>query len=166
MVRWARLRSGGKKTGPNPTDRAKGGTKRSVLVDGAGCPIGIAIDGANVHDKWLLAPTLESIPIDRPIPIPENPQNLCLDKGYDYTDTRELVALNDYIGHIKARGEEATQKKSGRFRARRWVVERTHSWFNRFRRILIRWEKKPENYLAMLHFACAFISYRLAGVLG
>ena len=157
---------GGKKTGPNPTDRAKQGTKRSVLVDGAGVPLGLAIDGANVHDKWLVEPTLASIPIERPEPSAAEPQHLCLDKGYDYTDTRALVALNGYIGHIKARGEEVTLKRSKRVKARRWVVERTHSWFNRFRRILIRWEKKPQNYLAMLHLACAYLAYRLAGVLG
>ena len=51
-------------------------------------------------------------------------------------------------------------------KARRWVVERTHSWMNRFRRILIRWEKKPENYIAMLHFACALIAFRAAGLFG
>ncbi len=137
-----------------------------MLVDGAGVPIGLVIDGANVHDKWLLAPTLASIPIDRPAPCPGAPQHLCLDKGYDYRDIRELVALNHYIAHIKARGEEVVLKKTRGFKARRWVVERTHSWFNRFRRILIRWEKKPQNYLAMLHLACAYLAYRVAGVLG
>ena len=157
---------GGEKTGPNPTDRAKGGTKRSVLVDGAGAPLGVVIAGANVHDKWLVEPTLASIPIARPEPTAKAPQHLCLDKGYDYTDTRELVALNGYIGHIKARGEEIRIKKTKGIKARRWVVERTHSWFNRFRRILVRWEKKADNYLAMLHLACAYLAYRLAGVLG
>lgn len=129
-------------------------------------PIGLSIDGANVHDKWLVEPTLGSIPIERPHPTPSDPQHLCLDKGYDYADTRELVALRHYIAHIKARGEEVILKRTKRFKARRWVVERTHSWFNRFRRILIRWEKKPENYLAMLHIACAYLAYRAAGVLG
>ena len=166
MERWGRPLSGGKKTGHNPTDRAKGGTKRSVLVDAIGVPLGVAIAGANVHDKWLVEPTLASIPIERPEPTAKTPQHLCLDKGYDYTDTRELVALNGYIGHIKARGEEVVLKKRKGLKARRWVVERTHSWFNRFRRILIRWEKKPQNYLAMLHLACAYLAYRLAGILG
>jgi len=137
-----------------------------VLVDGAGVPLGLVIDGANVHDKWLVAPTLASIPIDRPAPRRRTPQHLCLDKGYDYRDIRELVALNHYIAHIKARGEEVVLKKTAGFKARRWVVERTHSWFNRFRRVLIRWEKKPQNYLAMLHLACAYLAYRVAGVLG
>src|SRR5437764_158788 len=52
------------------------------------------------------------------------------------------------------------------YRARRWVVERLHSWLNRFRRVLIRWEKKPENYIAFLHLACAVITYRCAGLIG
>jgi len=66
-----------------------------------------------------------------------------------------------YIAHIKARGEEAKElKKSILKKARRWVVERTHSWMNRFRGILIRWSKKAENYLAMLHMACGIITWR------
>jgi putative transposase len=69
--------------------------------------------------------------------------------------------------HIRARGEEAQAiKREVGYQARRWVVERTHSWMNRFRRILIRWEKKLENYLSLLHFACALIAYRAAGLLG
>ena len=60
---------------------------------------------------------------------------------------------------------EALQREAG-YRARRWVVERAHSWMNRFRRILIRWEKKAANYLALLHFACAWITFRAADLLG
>ena len=75
-------------------------------------PIGLTIDGANVHDKWLVEPTLSSIPIERPHPTPSDPQHLCLDKGYDYADTRELVALRHYIAHIKARGEEVILKRT------------------------------------------------------
>jgi putative transposase len=72
-----------------------------------------------------------------------------------------------YTAHIRPRGEEATAiKREVGYQARRWVVERTHSWLNRFRRILIRWEKKPENYLAMLHLACALITFRAAGLPG
>lgn len=135
-------------------------------MDGAGVPLGITIEGANVHDKWLVGPTLDSIPVNRPQPDTLAPQHLCLDKGYDYADVRELVALRGFIAHIKTRGEEVILKKTRSFKPRRWVVERTHSWFNRFRRILIRWEKKPQNYLAMLHLACAYLAYRAAGVLG
>jgi len=158
---------GGDATGPNPTDRAKSGTKRSLLTDGNGIPLGLSVDGANRHDKKMAEGTIESIVIDRPEPTSNNPQNMCLDKGYDYPDIRELVKDHGYTAHIKARGEEIEQKREiPGYRARRWVVERTHSWMNRFRRLLIRWEKKVENYLAMLHFACAWITFRAAGVFG
>lgn len=94
-------------------------------------------------------------------------QNLCADKGYDYADVRELVACWGYPAHIAARGAAAaTRKRIPGYRARRWVVERTHSWFNRFRRLLVRWEKKAANYTAMLHLACAFITFRAAMVMG
>lgn len=87
--------------------------------------------------------------------------NACLDKGYDYEEVREMLEEFGYIAHIKARGEEAKElKKSILKKARRWVVERTHSWMNRFRGILIRWSKKAENYLAMLHIACGMITWR------
>ncbi len=105
--------------------------------------------------------------IERPKPTEKKPQNLCLDKGYDYPEVRELVEKWGYAAHIRSRGEEAREKKRiPGYRARRRVVERTHSWPNRFRRLLIRWEKKVENYLAMLHFACALITFRAAGVFG
>ncbi|MBK9947023.1 MAG: IS5 family transposase [Nitrospira sp.] len=158
---------GEKKTGPNPTDRAKDGVKRSLLCEGAGVPIGLAIEGANRHDMRLVEPTLQSIPVARPRPTRKTPQGLCLDKGYDYEEVRNLVRQFGYTAHIRARGEEAQAiTRQAGFKARRWVVERTHSWMNRFRRILIRWEKLPENYLAMLHVVCAVITLRCAGVLG
>jgi putative transposase len=157
----------GKKTGANPTDRGKSGTKRSLLTEGHGVPIGLVVDGANRHDMKLMEATLASVVIERPEPTPEHPQNLCLDKGYDYPAVRELVDSYGYTAHIRTRGEEKTAKKEiPGYRARRWVVERTHSWMNRFRRLLIRWEKKVENYIAMLHFACAWITFRAAKVVG
>ncbi len=92
---------------------------------------------------------------------------MCLDKAYDYPQVAELLAEWGYTAHIRARGEETHAKRNiPGYRARRWVVERTHSWMNRFRRLLIRWEKKVKNYLAMIHFACAFISFRAAGLFG
>jgi putative transposase len=158
---------GGESTGPNPTDRGKKGTKRSLLTEGNGVPIGLAVVGANRHDMKLTEATLGSHVVPRPEPTEDKPQHLCLDKGYDYDLVREVVAARSYIAHIMARGEEAQEKREiPGYRARRWVVERTHSWMNRFRRILIRWEKKVVNYLAMLHFACAWISFRGAGLFG
>ena len=130
-------------------------------------PIGLAVDGANLNDFKLARETLESIPLPRPSRDTGRPQGLCLDKGYDYDEVRELAKTFGYTAHIRSRGEEAQAlKRNARFRARRWVVERTHSWLNRFRRILIRWEKKARNYLGLLHLACAIITYRGAGLLG
>jgi putative transposase len=167
MARCRRLRSVGKKTGPNPTDRAKGGSKRSLLTEANGIPVGLAVAGANVNDFKLLRETVNSVPVVRPKPTRQKPQNLCLDKGYDYREPRELVAEFKFTAHIKARGEEAKAiKRRAGFRARRWVVERTHSWMNRFRRILVRWEKRADTYVAMLHLALALITWRAGGLLG
>lgn len=127
----------------------------------------MAVDGANRHDMKMVEGTLLAIIIERPEPTEEELQNLCLDKGYDYDEVRELLVAWGYTAHIRTRGEEASAKERvPGYRARRWVVERTHSWLNRFRRLLIRWEKKVENYLAMLHFACAWITFRAAGLFG
>lgn len=130
-------------------------------------PVGIAVDGANRNDMKLVRETFESIPVERPEPMPEQPQGMCMDKGYDYDEVREIVDEFGFTAHIRSRGEEMKElKRDVRTKARRWVVERTHSWMNRFRGILIRWNKKPENYIAMLHFAFAVITYRCAGLIG
>ena len=129
------------------------------MCEGSGIPIGLAVDSANRHDMKLVGATLESVILERPESGLQ--PNLCLDKGYDYDEVRDWAKEFGYTAHIRARGEEAQaiQHEAG-FKARRWVVERTHSWMNRFRRILIRWEKKPENYIALLHFVCGWITYR------
>lgn len=160
---------GGKKTGPNPTDRGKKGVKRSVLADGRGVPVGLAVDGANRPDFKMARETIESVPVERPQAEPKGRgrQHMCLDKGYDYAEVDELMQEFRFTGHIARRGEEPKEiKATARKKARRWVVERAHSWMNRFRGVLIRWNKKPENYIAMLHFALAVIAYRAAGLFG
>ena len=137
------------------------------MTDGHGVPIGLAVAGANRHDMKLVRATIESNVVERPAPTDEQPQGMCLDKGYDFQEVRDILAEFGFTAHIRARGEEAKAiKREAGFRARRWVVERTHSWMNRFRRILIRWEKKPENYIAFLHFACALIAFRASGLFG
>lgn len=152
---------GGEATGRNPTDRGKQGVKRSLLSDGRGVPLAVAVEGANRHDMKLVGPTLYQIAIARPAPTEEQPQNLSMDKGYDYEPVRELLEQWGYTAHIRSRGEEKQQKQTvPGYRARRWVVERSHSWLNRFRALLIRWEKQVDNYLALLHLACAFITLR------
>jgi transposase len=158
---------GGEQTGPNPTDRGKGGGKRSVLTAGHGVPVGVAQAGANRTDMKLVRATLESIVVARPEPSAEQPQGMCMDKGYDYAEVRDTLSEFGFTAHIRARGEEAKamQQEAG-FKARRWVVERAHSWMNRFRRLLIRWDKQPDNYLAFVHLACGLIALRAAGVFG
>ncbi len=168
MVLLRRHHLGEKSTGPNPTDRAKSGTKRSLLVDGKGVPLGIIADAANRHDMKMTKSTLQNVVIDKPEPTIKSKQHMCMDKGYDYPEVYELLEEYGYTIHIRSKGEEnkINSKEIPRYRAKRWIVERTHSWMNRFRRLLIRWEKKVENYLAMLHFACAWITYRAAGLFG
>jgi putative transposase len=115
----------------------------------------------------LVRETIESIIVDRPEPTQEQPQGMCLDKAYDYQEVRDTLKEFGFTEHIRSRGEEAQMlKEEAGERARRWVVERTHSWMNRFSRILIRWDKKAENYIAFLHFACALIAFRAAGLFG
>ncbi len=146
-------------------DRGKQGTKRSLLVEAGGVPVGLCVAGANKNDFKLLAETLWSIPVERPEPTAKSPQHLCLDKGYDYQKVRWIAGAFGFVAHIRSRGEEVTERKVGQ-KARRWLVERTHSWMNRFRSILTRWTKKAANYEGLLHFVCGLISYRAAGLFG
>ena len=149
------------------TDRSKSGTKRSILVDGKGVPLSLSVDGANRHDMKMSKATLQSIVIYRPEPTMGSKQHMCLDKGYDFPEVYELLEEYGYTIHIPLRGEKrGSSKVIPGYRVRHWVVERTHSWMNRFRRLLIRWEKKVENHFAMLHYACAWITYRRARVFG
>jgi len=154
-------------TGANPTDRGKQGTKRSLLTDGAGIPLALVVEGAHRHDVKLLVATVDGIVIARPEPTDEQPQHLCLDAAYDADWVRDEVHLRGYQDHIRRRGAEKTeQTRTPGYRARRWVVERTHSWLNRSRRLLVRWEKKTENYLAFLQLACAQLIFSKILVFG
>ena len=138
-----------------------------MLTEANGIPIGLAVAGANRNDMKLVRMTIDSIPVDRPKPTREQPQGLCMDKGYDYEEVRETVREFGFTAHIRSRGEEAQAlKREAGFKARRWVVERAHSWMNRLRRVLIRWDKKVCNYLGFLHLACACITYKQSGLLG
>lgn len=152
---------GGEGCGPNPTDRAKSGSKRHLLVDQRGAPLALEVDGANRPDMRMLRSTLESIVIDRPAPTRRKPQHLCLDKGYDYADGDATVVDHGCIGHTRRKGEEVVPRSERTHPARRWVVERTHSWHNCFRKIKTRYEKKVCNYVALVDFASALIVYRI-----
>jgi len=123
--------------------------------------------GANRHDMKLVKQTVNSLVVKRPRPTKKRPQGICLDKGYDYAEVRDTLKEFGFTAHIRARGEEAqAMKRHAGVKARRWVVERTHSWMNRFRRVFIRWDKSPDNYLAFLHFACALIAFRASRLFG
>lgn len=141
-------------TGANPTDRGKSGTKRHVLTDGQGIPLSIVITAANTHDMKAAIETLDTMIVQRP----SCEQNLCLDKGYDFPEIEKRTSKRKYIPHIRHRGEERLIEL--RHSAKRWVVERTNSWHNRFRKLLVRYEKKSENYLTLIRLACCIIIYR------
>ncbi|ENO62044.1 transposase, IS4 family [Leptospira borgpetersenii serovar Mini str. 201000851] len=113
--------------------------------------------GANVHDKHGVKDTLNSILIfyrkKR-----KKPKHLCLDKGYDFKDIEASIKRRNIRSHIRKKGEKPLIGKY-KGKSRRWVVERTNSWHNRFRAILIRWERKSENYLASLYLASSIIAF-------
>lgn len=126
---------------------------RSVLVDEKGLPLAIVISGANTHDVKLLEETLDHVVVLRPKTDAQSPQNLCLDAGH--AGSGDAVIQRGYTSHIRPRGEEKkVLERKPNFRAHHWIVEVTHSFFNRFRKLLVRYEKKAANYMALLQFAC------------
>ncbi len=158
---------GGDHTGPDPTNRGKLGVKRHVLIDQRGAPLSVVTSGANRHDMQLAEATLDGLIVPRPTPTPAQPQHLCRDKGFDYPATREAAAVRGYIVHTPVRGVDTpTPPPEQRYPARRWMVERTNSWHNRFRKLRVRYEKRAANYAGLIHFACVLVTYRLRQVLG
>jgi putative transposase len=149
--------------GPNPTDRAKPGTKKSVLVEADGGPLSVVVAGANIHDTKLLAATVEAIIVPRPGLTADAPQHLCLDKAYDNPTGRQTVAAFHYVPHIRRIGEDRWGPEHPRqYPARRWVVERTLAWLGKCRAILVRYDKHGGNYLGLIQFACSLLWYRRA----
>ena len=122
-------------------------------------PIAVTITGANRHDSKFLESTLDNLVIFRPAPTDKNPQNLCLDAAF--VGKEGAVTARDYIPHIRPRGEEKKElERNPDFMARRWVVEVSHSFLNRFRKLLVRFEKTDNSYLGLIHFAFAIIVWR------
>jgi transposase len=144
----------------NPTIRAKLGTKRHGLIDARWVPIAVEIIGTNIHDKWMAGATLDAVVLRAPRG-PRRPMNLCLDKGYDYADTEREVRDRRVVPHIRRRGEPPLVG-CVRGKPRRWVVERTNSWHNGFRALLVRYERKAANYLALVHLASGLIAFQQA----
>ncbi len=149
----------GKKFGPNPTDCGKGGVKRILLTDGHGLPLALVIAGAHRHDSMLLEQTLASVVIDR---LTNSSRSwLCVDLGYVGRRLYEHALWIGMVPWIRGRRDESKAKRESA-RGRRCVVERSHSWRNRYRHLLILWEKRADTYLAMLHFACGLIVWHYA----
>ena len=113
-----------------------------------------------------LEAVLDSVVVCRPSIGAQVPEGLCADKGYDYPSARQAMMDRGYVPHVRSRGEERAEKASNpAYRPRRWVVEASHSWLNRFRKILVRYEKTDASYIALLHLACAIIAWRKVGVI-
>ncbi len=147
---------GGCATGPNPTDRGKPGTKRHLVTDARGTPLGFRLTGANRHDSVMMASTLDAIPPlrgqhGRPR---QRPAKLHADKAYDARARRQECRARGITPRIARRGVD-TGERLGRHR---WVVERTHAWFNRFRRIPIRHERRSDIYEAFISLAASIIT--------
>ena len=114
-----------------------------MLVEAKDVPIAIEVGPAQRHDVKLLAGTLEGVGVEQPDPN-EQQQHLGLDQAYAGEPAQQLAKEKGYEVHVpdKANATKKRKRKGGRRKARRWVVEVTHSWLNRFRRLLVRWEKK------------------------
>jgi transposase len=130
-----------------------------LLVDAHGIPLSLIVSGANRHDASQLGATLDAIVVQRPAATPRAPQHLCADAGFVGMPVLHEMLSQDYTPHVRARGEERTTRRGGQ-RARRWVVEVAHSWFNRFRKLLVRYEKTHRAYVALNMLAAAIICFR------
>ncbi len=105
--------------------------------------------------------TLQALVGARPDPSERAPQHLCLDKAYDNPTGEQAAREGGSLPHLRRIGEEKWEAEGHKTHpARRWVVERTLAWLSRWRGILIRWEKKADNYLAICKLACALLWYR------
>ena len=133
-----------------------------MLTEAEGGPVAVVVTGANVHDSLLLQDALEAVVVAPPCPLRELGQHLCLDKAFDGAPSDATARVYGYEPHVRRIGEETLDPASGEKKhpARRWVVERTISWLNRCRGILVRYEKKAANYLAVVQLACALLWYR------
>jgi putative transposase len=159
---WSGLRRGEKGAGPNPTDRGKPGYKEHLLVDGRGVPLSTVSTAANVNDGPMLSQVLTALPIVRPQPDRGHPQHLCLDAAFDNAPAREVLWEKRYVGHIAPKGGRAPEgvvHPGGQ--ARRWKVERTHAWHDRFRRLVVNWEQTLASRYAFICLANPLIAYRM-----
>jgi len=140
------------------------------VSDRRGAPLGVVLSAANRTDMKLAEATLDSIVVPRPRPTRGHPQHLARDKGFDYENTRQAAAARGYVVHTphkRRRGEPPPPPATAeRHPARRWVIERTNSWHNGYRKLRIRYEKTAANYQGLVELTCALIVYRLCLFLG
>ena len=130
-------------------------------MDGRGVPLSLVVTGANRHDVSQLEVVLAAIVVKRPQPPRRRSKHLCADAGYTGAPALGIIEQHGYIPHVKGRGQEATElKRDPNKKARRWVVEVAHSWFNRFRKLLVRYEKLERSFMALNHLAAAIIAFR------
>lgn len=145
--------------GSTPTDRGKLGAKQSLLVEADGGPLAVVVAGANLPDAQLLEATVDATVLVRPEPEVVFPQHLCLDKGYGNPTGWGACIDRNYVLHIALiRDERPPQPR--RHKAGRWVVERTLAWLSKCRGLLVRYEKKSENYLGLLKLGCCLVWFR------
>lgn len=130
-------------------------------MDGHGVPLSLVVTRANAHDVTQLEDVLASCMIKRPTPKQRLSKHLCADAGYRGNNAMKIILAHGYIAHIVDRKREAEHKKQDPLhKARRWVVEACHGWFNRFRKLLVRYEKLEHTFLALNHLAAAIIAWR------
>jgi len=148
----------GKKTGPNPTDRAKAGSKHQIITDAQGIPLATLLTSANTNDVTQLIPLVEAIPPVRGKPgrPRQRPESVYGDRGFDSEPHRRTLRARGITPRIAKRN---TAHGSG-LGIYRWVVERTIAWLHQFRRLRIRYERNPDIHEAFLSLGCSVICSR------
>mgnify|MGYP001767194413 FL=1 len=132
-----------------------------MLVDGRGVPLSLVVTGANRHDVSQLESVLDSVMVKYDARPQGESRYLCADAGYTGSPALKIIESHGYIPHVKGRAQEARElRHDPRKKARRWVVEVAHSWFNRFRKLLVRYEKLDRSFIALNHLAAAIMTFR------
>lgn len=160
-------------TGNNPVDRSKLGTKRHILTDKNGIPLSAVITSANTHDIKVVTDVIDNTVVIKRQPSElfikkkvRRKHHLCLDRAYKSKPIEQEIIKRGYVPHIPYKRKRGQAKKITNqqeylsSKNKRWVVERTNSWHNRFRKLFTRYEKKVENYLGLLQLSCSIIIYR------
>ena len=134
-------------------------------MDERGVPLSIVVTGANRHDVSQLENVLKGKVICKPADN-EVVENLYADAGYTGESANNTMEAEAYIPHVRPRGEEIAEKdRNPEFKPRRWIVEVSLSWFNRFRKLHVRHEKLLSTHMALTHLAAAIIALRKVGII-